>query len=269
LPAHDLNYLAISGVLNLIAPSAEAAPSIPLNLIADYGGASMHGVVGILLALFARFHTGRGQHVDIAYLDSTISLLSATLLLEKYRTDGVAPQRGNGPYTGQYAFYTTYETQDGKRLSVGCSEPWLWGNLCKALGRSDLELYYRHAGHLERAPTAEEREVREQLQAIFRQRTSQEWVELLADKNVCIGPVNTPQEVFDDPHVRHRQMVVDVDNAGAKGVRQVGVGVKLSETPGRIRHVGPRIGQHTSEVMRTLGYTHAEIEALQQQHVIG
>jgi alpha-methylacyl-CoA racemase len=269
LPAHDLNYLAISGVLNLIAPSAEASPSIPLNLIADYGGASMHGVVGILLALFARSHTGRGQHVDIAYLDSTISLLSATLLMEKYMTDGVVPQRGNGPYTGQYAFYTTYETRDGKRLSVGCSEPWLWGNLCKALGRPDLERYYRHAGHLERAPNAAEREVREQFQAIFRQRTRQEWVEFLADKNVCIGPVNTPQEVFDDPHVQHRQMVVEVDNATGGRVRQVGIGVKLSETPGRIRHVGPRIGQHTSEVMRTLGYAQAEIEALQQQHVIG
>jgi crotonobetainyl-CoA:carnitine CoA-transferase CaiB-like acyl-CoA transferase len=229
----------------------------------------MHGVVGILLALFARSHTGRGQHVDIAYLDSTISLLSATLLLEKYMTDGVAPQRGNGPYTGQYAFYTTYETRDGRRLSVGCSEPWLWGNLCKALGRPDLERYYRHAGHLERAPNAEEREVREQFQAIFRQRTRQEWVEFLADKNVCIGPVNTPQEVFDDPHVQHRQMVVEVDGPTGGKVRQVGMGVKLSETPGRIRHVGPRIGQHTEEVMRTLGYDPAEIETLQQRHVIG
>jgi crotonobetainyl-CoA:carnitine CoA-transferase CaiB-like acyl-CoA transferase len=132
-----------------------------------------------------------------------------------------------------------------------------------------LERYYRHAGHLERAPNAEEREVREQFQAIFRQRTRQEWVEFLADKNVCIGPVNTPQEVFDDPHVQHRQMVVEVDDATGGRVRQVGIGVKLSETPGRIRHVGPRIGQHTSEVMRTLGYAQAEIEALQQQHVIG
>jgi crotonobetainyl-CoA:carnitine CoA-transferase CaiB-like acyl-CoA transferase len=75
--------------------------------------------------------------------------------------------------------------------------------------------------------------------------------------------------VFDDPHVQHRQMVVEVDDAAGGRVRQVGMGVKLSETPGRIRHVGPRIGQHTSEVMRTLGYAQAEIEALQQQHVIG
>jgi len=137
------------------------------------------------------------------------------------------------------------------------------------LGRPDLERYYRHAGHLERPPNAEEREVREQFQTLFLQRSRQEWIDFLADKNVCIGPVNTPEEVFQDPHVRHRQMVVEVDDPAAKGVRQVGVGVKLSETPGRIRHVGPRIGQQTEEVMRILGYDPAEIETLQQQHVIG
>ena len=269
LPAHDLNYLAMSGVLNLIGPSADATPGIPLNLIADFGGASMHGVMGILLALFARNNTGRGQHVDVAYLDTTISLLSATLLMEKYVTEGVVPQRGIGPYTGQYAFYTTYETQDDKLLSVGCSEPWLWGNLCKALGRPDLEAFYRHAGHLERGPNAEEQSVREQLQAIFRQRPRQEWVEFLADKNVCIGPVNTPEEVFADPHILERQMVLDVDDGTDEAVRQVGIGVKLSETPGRVRHVAPRIGEHTADVMHTLGYTEDQVAAFRQQHVIG
>lgn len=269
LPAHDLNYLAMSGVLNLIGPSADAPPGIPLNLIADYGGASMHGVMGILLALFARNQTGRGQHVDVAYLDTTMSLLSATLLLEKYMTEGVVPQRGIGPYTGQYAFYTAYETQDGKLLSVGCTEPWLWGNLCKALGRPDLEQFYRHSGHLERGPNAEEQSVREQLQAIFRQRTRQEWVEFLADKNVCIGPVNTLEEVFADPHVQQRQMVIDVDDGTGEAVRQVGIGVKLSETPGRVRHVASRIGQDTADVMCQLGYDAERIEALREQKVIG
>lgn len=269
LPAHDLNYLALSGVLNLIAPTADAPPAVPLNLIADYGGASMHGVVGILLALYARQHTGRGQHVDVAYLDTTISLLSATLLLEKFFTDGIVPQRGNGPYTGQYAFYTTYETQDGRLLSVGCTEPWLWGNLCEALGRPDLSRYYRHEGHLERAPNAEEKNVRDQLQAIFRQRTRDEWLAFLADKNVCIGPVNTPEEVFRDPQVRHRQMLLEHQEPAIGRVRQVGIGVKLSDTPGRIRHVGPSLGQHTEEVLSSLGYDQEEIDRLCRSHVVG
>ncbi len=190
LPAHDLNYLAISGVLHLIGEVGRP-PAIPLNIIADYGGAAMHGVVGILLALYARHRTGRGQHVDVAYLDATISLLAATPLLANAFADSVLPQRGHGPYTGLYAFYTTYETQDGRRLSVGCSEPWLWENLCTALGRPELARYYRRIEHLTRAPSPEEASVRDQLQAIFLQRTRADWLAYLADKNVCIGPVNT------------------------------------------------------------------------------
>ena len=269
LPAHDLNYLAISGVLNLIGPSADAPPAIPLNLIADYGGASMHGVAGILLALFAREQTGRGQYVDISYLDTTISLLSATLLMDRYVTDGVLPQRGQGPYTGQYAFYTTYETKDGRLLSVACSEPWLWGNLCKALGRPEFERFYRHSGHIERAPNAEERQVRDDLQAIFRQRTRDEWVEFLADKNVCIGPVNTIDETFNDPQVRHRQMVIEHEDPEVGVVRQAGFGIKLSDTPARLRHVGPRIGQHTDDVLDQLGYSAEDIQDLRLRQVVG
>lgn len=268
LPAHDLNYLAISGVLNLIGP-ADRPPAIPLNLIADYGGASMHGVVGILLALYARHNTGRGQHVDVAYLDATISLLAATPLMEAMFSEHHIPRRGAGPYTGQYAFYTTYETKDGKLLSVGCSEPWLWNNLCTALGRPDLSRYARGPEHLTRAANAEEIHVREQLQAIFGQRTRDEWLAFLADKNVCIGPVNTIAEVFADPQIRHRQMLLEARMPDGETVQQVGIGLKLSDTPGSVRHLGPCLGQHTDEILATLGYSAAERQQLREQHVVG
>jgi crotonobetainyl-CoA:carnitine CoA-transferase CaiB-like acyl-CoA transferase len=267
LPAHDLNYLAISGVLNLIG-AADRPPAIPLNIIADYGGAAMHGVVGILLALYARHRTGRGQHVDVAYLDATISLLAATPLMANAFADGVLPQRGNGPYTGLYAFYTTYETKDGRRLSVGCSEPWLWENLCTALGRPDLARYYRRLEHLTRAPSLEEAGVREQLQAIFLQRTRDDWLAYLADKNVCIGPVNTPAEVFADPQVQHRQMLLEHRTSTGDVVRQVGIALKLSDTPGSVRHLGPRLGQHTDEVLSALGYDEAEKQRLHEQGIV-
>jgi crotonobetainyl-CoA:carnitine CoA-transferase CaiB-like acyl-CoA transferase len=268
LPAHDLNYLAISGVLNLIG-TADEPPAIPLNLIADYGGAAMHGVVGILLALFARQQTGRGQHVDVAYLDTTISLLAATPLMQHFFSDGAVPQRGHGPYTGLYAFYTTYETQDGKRLSVGCSEPWLWENLCRALGRPEYASHCRRPEHLWRAPNAEERAVRDELQTIFRQRRRDEWVEFLSDKNVCIGPVNTLAEVFADPQVRHRQMLLEQPTASGEGVRQAGVALKLSDTPGQVRRPGPTLGQHTTEVLTALGYSQQDVARLRSSGVVG
>jgi crotonobetainyl-CoA:carnitine CoA-transferase CaiB-like acyl-CoA transferase len=267
-PAHDLNYLAISGVLNLIGEVGRP-PAIPLNIIADYGGAAMHGVVGILLALFARHRTGRGQHVDVAYLDATLALLAATPLMANAFADGVMPQRGHGPYTGLYAFYTTYETQDGRRLSVGCSEPWLWENLCKALGRPDLARYYRRVEHLTRAPTPEEASVREQLQAIFLQRTRDDWLAYLTDKNVCIGPVNTAAEVFADPQVQHRQMLLTHRIAAGEVVQQAGIALKLSDTPGSVRHLGPRLGQHTDEVLAALGYSQDDRECLRAQGIVG
>jgi crotonobetainyl-CoA:carnitine CoA-transferase CaiB-like acyl-CoA transferase len=268
LPAHDLNYLALSGVLSLIGLPGES-PAIPLNLIADYGGAAMHGVAGILLALYARHQTGRGQHVDVAYLDTTFSLLSATLLMQNYFAEGIVPQRGNGPYTGLYAFYTTYETRDGKRLSVGCTEPWLWENLCRAVGKPEFARHYRRPEHLERAPNAEETCLRDELQAIFRQRTCDEWVEYLHDKNVCIGPVNTIEEVFNDPHIRHRQMLIEHQAPDVGTVGQVGIGLKLGDTPGRMRHPGPRLGQHTDDVLSALGYRPDDIATLRQRGVVG
>jgi len=267
-PAHDLNYLAISGVLNLIG-EAGRPPAIPLNIIADYGGAAMHGVAGILLALFARHRTGCGQHVDVAYLDATLSLLAATPLMANAFADSVMPQRGHGPYTGLYAFYTTYETQDGRRLSVGCSEPWLWDNLCKALGRPDLARYYRRIEHLTRAPTPEEASVRAQLQAIFLQRSRDDWLAYLADKNVCIGPVNTAAEVFADPQVQHRRMLLEHHTAAGEVVQQAGIALKLSDTPGSVRHLGPRLGQHTDEVLSALGYGQDDRERLRAQGVVG
>ncbi len=268
LPAHDLNYLAISGILNLIG-TADQPPAIPLNLVADYGGASMHGVLGILLALCARQQTGRGQHVDIAYLDASIALLAATPLMENMFSEGKMPQRGHGPYTGQYAFYTTYTTQDAKFLSVGCTEPWLWANLCNALGRPEFVEDYRRPEHLERGPNAHEIYVRDELARIFCQRTCDAWLAFLADKNVCIGPVNTLAEVFDDPHIQHRQMLLEHALPTGGHIRQAGIGLKLSDTPGEVRRLGPYLGQHTNEVLSPLGYNQAELDRLRATNVIG
>ena len=267
-PGHDLNYLAMSGVLNLIG-APDRPPAIPLNLIADYGGAAMHGVLGILLALFARYRTGTGQHVDVAYLDATIALLAATPLLANAFADGTFPQRGHGPYTGLYAFYTTYETQDGQRLAVGCSEPWFWDNLCQALGRPEFASYYRRVEHLTRAPSAADARVREEVQAIFLQRPREEWLAYLADKNVCVSPVNTAAEVFADPQLQQRQMRLEHRTATGDVVTQVGIGLKLSDTPGSVRHLGPQVGQHTDEVLTALGYNADERQSFRAAGVVG
>ena len=267
LPGSDLTYLAMSGVLGLIG-EADRPPAIPLNLIADYGGA-MHGVVGVLLALYARDSSGRGQHVDVSHLDATLSMLAASPLMVPFFDGGVTPQRGQGPYSGRYAFYTTYETQDGKLVSVGSSEPWLWKNLCEALGRPDLSRYSRGPEHLTRGPTPEEAWVRDELQAVFRQRSRDDWLTYLADKNVCVSAVNTLSEVFEDPQVRHRNMIVEDEGPDGRPLRQVGMGIKLSDTPGRARRPVPQPGQHTDEILSSLGYGESDLKSLRKQHVVG
>src|SRR3989449_3108392 len=164
-PAHDLNYLSLAGVANLIGPT-EGPPAIPLNIVADYAGASMHGVTGIMFALFARERTGKGQYVDVSYLDTTIALLAATPNMRFYFSDGLAPKRGEGFLGGSYPYYAIYETKDGKLLTIGCTEPWLWENFCKAIGRPDFVRFARKHDQFVRAANAEEVKAREEIEAV-------------------------------------------------------------------------------------------------------
>src|SRR3972149_6520855 len=237
-PAHDMNYLSLAGVLGVIGEPARK-PAIPLNLVADYAGASMHGALGIMLALFARERTGRGQHVDVAYLDTSASLLAATPNMRFFFSDGLAPRRGEGFLGGSYPYYAIYETRDGKLLTIGCTEPWLWNNFCRAIGRPDLERFARTADQFVRAANAEEDAARREIEAIIKTRDRDEWYELLVRADVGVGKGYDGEEMVRDPQLNHRQMIVDVQHPTQGRVRQVGIAIKLSDTPGTIRGAAP------------------------------
>ena len=266
-PAHDINYLSLAGVLGLIG-EPDRKPAIPLNIVADYGGASLHGALGIMLALFARERTGKGQHVDVAYLDSTLSLLAATPNLRFFFSDGLAPRRGAGFLGGSSPYYATYETKAKKLLSIGCTEPWLWENFCKAIGRPDFVKYSRLADQFVRAANAEEIKARDEVETIIRTRTRDEWYDFLVKHDVCVGKVYDVEEVFEDPQVQARQMVVETEHPEVGKVREVGVAIKLSETPGAVRHAGPYRGEHTEQVLSDLGMKPAEIKMLRDKRVV-
>ncbi len=262
-PAHDINFLAIAGALNLIG-QPDRPPAIPLNIVADYAGASMHGVVGILMALMARQQTGRGQLVDVSYLDTTVSLLAATPLLRDYFLNGSTCGRGEGALGGSYPYYTTYETADGKLLSVGCTEPWLWENFCKAIDREDLVRFALKPEHHASVASSDAVQAKQDVQETLRQKTRDDWFEYFKDKNVCVGPVYTVEETFQDPQVQARNMVVDVADSRYGSVRQAGIAIKLSETPGQLRSVGPMVGEHTDEILRSLGYDAGRCQTLRE-----
>jgi crotonobetainyl-CoA:carnitine CoA-transferase CaiB-like acyl-CoA transferase len=268
LPGHDVNYISLAGALNLIGTHDEP-PIIPLNLLGDFAGASLHGAIGILAALMARDKTGKGQHVDIAYLDGVIALL--TWFATDYFSNGIVRGRGETFLQGAYPYYGVYKTMDGKYITIGCGEPWFWTNLCRALDKEEYIPYHSVLPdhHLYKPEGSKWEEISLWLKQIFLTRTADEWFEFLTKKDVPVGKVYTFDEVFRDPQVLHRQMVVEIDHPSLGKVKQVGIAIKLSETPGRVRSFSPRFGEHTEEILLELGYTLDDITKLKEEAAIG
>jgi crotonobetainyl-CoA:carnitine CoA-transferase CaiB-like acyl-CoA transferase len=265
-PAHDINYLSLAGVLNQLGQPGEP-PTIPLNLVADYAGASMHGALGVMFALFARERTGKGQLVDVSYLDATISLLSAVPSFMAFFGGGPEPQRGVGTFDGSRPYYTTYECGDGKLLSIGSTEPHLWHNFCDAVDRPDLKAAQLMPGEGLRGPRPEQTAAKDEVAALLRTRSRDEWYDVLTKADVCVGKVYDPHEVFEDPQVRHREMALEVDVDGASALNP-GVAIKLTGTPGGVRFPTPLPGAHTDEILESLGYSPSEIIAMRQRGAV-
>jgi crotonobetainyl-CoA:carnitine CoA-transferase CaiB-like acyl-CoA transferase len=267
-PAHDMNYLSLAGVLGLIG-EADRKPAIPLNLVADYAGASMHGALGIMFALFARERTGKGQLVDVSYLDTSVALLAATPNMRFFFSDGLAPKRGEGFLGGSYPYYAIYDTKDGKLLTIGCTEPWLWENFCKAIGRPDLVRFARQHDQLVRAANPEEVKARDEIEAIIRTKNRDEWYEILVRADVCVGKVYDPEEMVADPQVQARDMVVEVKHPTLGTIKEFGIPIKLSGTPGTVRTAAPHAGEHTDAVLRELGLSATDVKALRDKKIVG
>ncbi len=257
--AHDLNSIGMAGALDLIG-ERDGRPVIPLNLLADYGGGGKDAVVGILSALIARGKTGKGQYVDISLTDSVIALLTQ-VVLDHYFLSGVVPKRGEHRLSGSSPHYNIYQTKDGKFITIGCLEPWLWANLCREIGKEEFIPY--------QADPEKWEEVSSYLKQIFLTKSRDEWFELLSPKNIFIGKVYSLDEVFTDPQVLHRQMVIEMEHPTEGKVKQVGIAIKLSDTPGKVRSLPPMLGEHTEEILAGLGYSKPRISQLRQEGVIG
>jgi crotonobetainyl-CoA:carnitine CoA-transferase CaiB-like acyl-CoA transferase len=228
----------------------------------------MHGALGIMLALFARERTGRGQHVDVSYLDTSLALLAATPNMRFYWSDGMAPKRGEGFLGGSYPYYAVYETKDRKYLTIGCTEPWLWENFCKAINRPDFVKFARRPDQFVRAANAEEVKCREEIEALIRTRTRDDWYDVLVKADVCVGKVYEPEEMVADPQIQARDMIVEMRHPVEGTVKQFGQPIKLSATPGTIRTAAPHTGEHTDQVLGELGLGATDIAALRKGKVV-
>jgi crotonobetainyl-CoA:carnitine CoA-transferase CaiB-like acyl-CoA transferase len=254
---HDVNYLAQAGVLNYVG-SEGGPPVIPGVQIADIGAGSMTAAVGILAALIARETTGRGQMVDVAMLDGAAAWNVYHVLMAQLSTS--APRRGGEQLTGHFPCYAVYETADGRHLTIGAYEPHFWTALCRYFGREEFVPLQWSDGPDREAMFAFFR-------AAFREKPLAHWNAELGRLDVCYAPVATIDEVFADPQLRHRGMVVEMDTSGGPA-RFFGPPLRLSDTPASIRTPPTGLGQHTDAVLRSLGLDDAAIARLRSDGVV-
>jgi crotonobetainyl-CoA:carnitine CoA-transferase CaiB-like acyl-CoA transferase len=249
---HDMNYLGLVGLLGLTG-DADGPPVQSAGQIADIGGGALMAAFGILAAL----RSGTGQFVDVSMADGSLSWLA--LVAARYLAEGAVPKRGTLELAGGLVCYRPYACADGY-VTLGALEPKFWQEWCRGVGREDLvEKQFERPGS----------EAHAEVERIFLERTRDEWTEFASRHDCCLEPVLDLDEALDSELVRAREMVVELDQPGAKEpVRQLGVPVKLSETPGSVRSPGPALGEHTREVLGSLGYSDGEVAELEQSGAV-
>ncbi len=265
-PAHDLNFLALSGVIDLMS-SPGKVPDIPLNLVADFGGGAMHAALAIAFALLGRAVSGAGQFIDISYFDSTLALLAATPSFRHLHSSPKAPRGGEGIFCGGYPYYALYRTKDGKLLSVACTETHIWSRFCAAIAMPELVKFGLTGEHYLRAPNEAERHAKDAISAVISLKSCMEWEGFFSVHDVCVAPVKSVSEVLADPQVLSRGFVTSVRHPADGSLPQFESALRLSKTPGTIRGAAPMMGEHTDQVLASLGIPHKEIERLRSRGV--
>ncbi|MEX2458666.1 MAG: CaiB/BaiF CoA-transferase family protein [Actinomycetota bacterium] len=251
---HDMNYLGYAGLASITGPR-EGPPVIAGVQIGDMGGGGMLGAVGILAALFDRERTGRGRFVDASMMDGAFSWLS--IHLGAFLASGVVPGPSSMHLSGAHACYRVYRAGDGKYLTVGALEPQFWRALCEALGLP--ELIDQQFGSLEHGD-----EVAARLQAVFETRSRDEWVAALEGLEVCVGPVNDLAEAVEDPQVRARHLVAEIDG------QAVGPGpaVKFDPPADPALKPAPGFGVDTADVLAEIGVIDDELAGLRERGTV-
>src|SRR5947209_10758013 len=258
LPGHDINFQALAGILGVTTGREDKAPAIPGVPIADLAS-GFNAALAILAALRVRDRTGRGEFIDVSIYDTAVALM--VLGLARFLATGEEPVAGETLLTGSFPFYSLYETKDGRWLSVATVEPKFWSRMCELIGAPDL-------AEKQFAEVAERPAIAETLSARFRERTLAEWEGMFFAEKLPIAGVKRVPEVVRDPQVKARGLLPTVDVPGVGKLQVISHPAHHTATETRNPARVPKKGQDTETILRSLGYTSRQIEALAKKNVV-
>ncbi|MFZ5958294.1 CaiB/BaiF CoA transferase family protein [Pseudomonas knackmussii] len=255
---HDINYLALAGVASYTG-RRDTGP-LPLGVqLADLGGGSLHGVMGLLAAVIHRQHTGEGQQVDVSMTDCAFSLNG--MAGAGYLACGVEPDMENQALNGG-SFYDYYRTRDGRWFSVGSLEPQFMQQFCAVIGHPELA-----ARGL--SPKAEDQQaLKREIAVAFEKRDFADWCERFAAVDACVEPMLPLSEAVEHPQIQARGLIVEVPRGEGRTQRQMACPIRFSAGLPEPKHIGAAVGEHSAEVLHELGYSEAQVAELKAAKVI-
>ena len=252
---HDINYIALSGALHTCG-RADSKPTAPVNYLGDFGGGGMMLAFGMVSAFLAIKNGASGQVIDSAMTDGSATLMAAIWGLHG---DGLwQDERGVNILDSGAHFYDTYETKDGKFISIGSIEPKFYALLLQQTGLED-DPDFKAQRDITKWPALSDK-----LTTIFKMRSRDKWCEIMEMTDVCFAPVLSMTEAPNHPHNLARETFIKVD-----GTIQPAPSPRMSATPASKPIKGPQVGQNTDEVLASLGHSHDALEELRASGVIG
>ena len=250
---HDLNYLALTGVLHAIG--SKDLPTPPLNVVADMGGGAMFLAVGILAGVIEARQSGQGQVVDTAMTEGSAYL--GTGAFGTLAAGEWSHERNSNTLDGGAHFYRCYKTSDGKFVSIASIEAKFYAILLDKLGLNPADL----PAQMDR-PTWPDMSAK--FEGLFAQKSRDEWCDIMEGTDICFAPVLTFDEAFDHPHAKSRGSFVEVD-----GVKQPAPAPRFSRTPSSISSPPPEYGADTAAGLSSWGMSDSEIANLMEEKAIG
>ncbi len=258
-PAFDFIAQGASGFMSVTGfPDREPVRAgIPIS----DSVAGIYAAYGILVALMARQKTGKGQEVQTSLVDAMISILS--FQADRFFGTGKLPER-HGNVHPVSSPYGTFRASDGY-INIAPAGDFMWERLARALGLQELLDDPRLKSNEGRRQHRQA--LHETISEIISKRTMKEWIEYLNKEGVPCGPINNLAQTFEDPQVRHQEMLLEVEQPSGR-VKTLGFPVKMSQTPAKLYRSAPQLGQHTGEILADLGFPEAKIKELREKGVV-